>query len=124
LLEIEPSSDVVHEVLSFIREHIAEPLSVEQLAKQAHLSPRQFARTFVAATGITPARAIERMRLEIARPLIEEGTASLESIAREAGFSSPVRMRESFLRQAGTAPRELRRAARSLKVPPGGGSAD
>jgi transcriptional regulator GlxA family with amidase domain len=67
LLELEPNSDRIKRVLNFAREHLSDPLSVERLAEVAHLSPRQFGRAFVTATGIPPAKAIERLRVESAR---------------------------------------------------------
>ena len=64
LLDLDPGSDQIRKVLSFAREHLARPLTVDELAEVAHLSVRQFSRAFVAATGLTPAKAVERLRLE------------------------------------------------------------
>jgi transcriptional regulator GlxA family with amidase domain len=77
------------------------------------MSPRNFARTFTAETGTTPAKAVERLRLETARTAVEAGHASLDRIAEVAGFGEPGRMRRAFLRSFGQPPQALRRAART-----------
>ena len=116
LLEMDPESDRIRRVLSFARENLSAALSVERLAKEAHLSVRQFSRAFMEATGTTPAKAIERLRAEAARPRVEDGRESLEAIAREVGFTDPERMRRSFTRVFGHAPRTIRRAARAVAM--------
>jgi transcriptional regulator GlxA family with amidase domain len=113
LLDLDPESDRIRRTLSFAREHLSEPLSVEQLAEVAHLSLRQFSRAFVAATGMSPAKAVERLRVEAARPMVEDSRETLEAIARAVGFADPERMRQSFVRVSGQPPRTLRRAART-----------
>jgi transcriptional regulator GlxA family with amidase domain len=112
LLEMEPRSDRIRRTLSFARDHLAERLPVERLAEVAGLSPRQFGRAFLAETGQTPAKAVERLRAEAARPLVEDGTTPLETIARSVGLADPERLRQSFVRSFGLPPRSLRRAAR------------
>ncbi len=114
LLEMDPGSDRIRHVLSFARENLSAQLSVERLADQANLSVRQFSRAFMKATGTTPAKAIERLRAEMARPRVEDGREPLETIARDVGFADPERMRQSFTRVFGQAPRALRRAARDV----------
>lgn len=113
LLEMEPTSDRIQCVLSFARERLSEPLSVEQLAEVAHLSVRQFSRAFLAATGMSPAKAIERLRVEAARCMVEDSRDPVETIARAVGFANLERMRQSFVRVLGRPPRELRLAARA-----------
>src|SRR5262249_28975640 len=61
---LDPPSARIGRALRFARDHLAEPLPVERLAELAHLSPRQFGRAFTAETGQTPAKAIERLRVE------------------------------------------------------------
>ena len=113
LLELAPKSDRIQTVLTYAREHLAQTLSVEQLAQEARLSPRQFSRAFRAETGQSPAKAIENMRLEAARQLLERGRLTLDQIALETGFLDPRRMREAFLRAFGQPPQVIRRNARS-----------
>lgn len=113
LLHLNPDSDRIRLVLAYMRAHLGDPLPVERLADVAHLSARQFGRVFHAATGVTPAKAIERLRAEAARPRIEEGRESLEEVARAVGFSDASRMRQSFIRIFGHPPQAIRRASRS-----------
>ena len=120
LLEMDPGSDRMRHVLSFARENLSAPLSVERLADEANLSVRQFSRAFMQATGTTPAKAVERLRVEIARPRVEDGREPLEEIARDVGFADPERMRQSFTRVFGQPPRAIRRAARDVGLVAGG----
>jgi transcriptional regulator GlxA family with amidase domain len=113
LLDLDPSSDRIRQALTFAREHLHEPLSVEQLAKAASLSTRQFGRAFLSETGQTPAKAIEQLRAEVARLQIEIGFEPIEMIARSVGFSDPERMRRAFIRAFGQPPQALRRIARN-----------
>lgn len=110
LLEIDPKSDRVQTALAYARQHLQEELSVEQLAEVAHLSPRQFSRLFRSETGQTPAKAIERLRIEAARLMLESGDHAIDIIARETGFGDPERMRRAFLRAFGQPPQMMRRA--------------
>lgn len=100
-------------LLDWMRAHLAEPLSVDQLAAQAAMSPRNFARTFAAEAGMTPAKAVERLRLETARERVEGSTEAIDQIALLTGFGDPERMRRAFLRAFGQPPQALRRSARS-----------
>ncbi|MGF6090462.1 GlxA family transcriptional regulator [Pseudomonas sp. 18173] len=113
LLELAPKSDRIQTVLGYAREHLAQPLSVEQLAQVANLSPRQFSRAFRAETGQSPAKAIENLRLEAARQMLERGRLTLDQIALETGFTDRRRMRETFLRAFGQPPQVIRRSARA-----------
>src|SRR5450830_17482 len=112
LLEMDPPSGRIRQALSFARDHLHEALSAERLAEIACLSRRQFDRAFSAETGQTPAKAIEKLRAEAARPRVEAGEESLENIARAVGFDDPERMRRAFLRVFGYPPQAIRRAMR------------
>ncbi|MDP9604756.1 UNVERIFIED_ORG: transcriptional regulator GlxA family with amidase domain [Variovorax paradoxus] len=112
LLELEPKSDRIQQALAHARANLRETLSVEELAEVAHLSPRQFSRAFKAETGQTPAHAVENLRVEAARALIDEGSLALAVVARETGFGDPERMRRAFLRTLGQPPQSVRRVAR------------
>jgi transcriptional regulator GlxA family with amidase domain len=76
------------------------------------MSPRHFARAFTAETGTTPAKAIERLRLEAARDRVESSAEPIEQIAMSGGFRDPERMRRAFLRAFGQPPQALRRTAK------------
>lgn len=112
LLDHDPDSDRIRRTLTYARENLASSLTVESLAQVAHLSVRQFGRAFTAATGTTPAKAVERLRVEAARSRIEEGRETLDEIARSVGFVDTNRMRQSFIRVAGQTPQGIRRLAR------------
>ena len=101
------------DLLDWARERLGERLSVGRLADQAAMSPRHFARAFTAETGTTPAKAIERLRLEAARTRVEAGHEPIDRVAEAAGFGDPERMRRAFLRAFGQPPQALRRAARA-----------
>jgi transcriptional regulator GlxA family with amidase domain len=109
LLELEPKSDRIQSALTYARRNLRTLLSVEQLAEAAHLSPRQFSRAFRAETGQSPAKAIETLRLEAAKVMMEEGRHPIEVVARETGFASRERMRRAFLRAYGQPPQAMRR---------------
>lgn len=112
LLKLEPKSDRVQMALKYARKNIARPIRVGDLAQAANLSPRQFSRIFQAEIGQSPAKAIEQLRLEAARNMIERGRHPLEVIARETGFRDRSHLREVFVREYGTPPQSVRRKAR------------
>ena len=96
---------------AWMRNHLNEDLSIERLAKQAAMSPRNFARAYAADTGTTPAKAVERMRAEAARAALEQGHA-IQEIATRVGFGDSERMRRAFVRLYGAPPAALRRTLR------------
>lgn len=112
LLELDAKSDRIQSALSYARSHLNAALSVEALADAAHLSPRQFSRAFRAETGQSPAKAVEHLRVEAARVMIEQGRHSMLEVANETGFADLERMRRAFLRAFGQPPQALRRNAR------------
>jgi transcriptional regulator GlxA family with amidase domain len=112
LLDLNPKSDRIQTALTYAKSNLHKDLSVEELAEAAHLSPRQFSRAFRAETGQTPAKAIENMRVEAARAMIETARHPIEVVARETGFSDPERMRRAFIRTIGQPPQAIKRIAR------------
>ncbi|NML98571.1 GlxA family transcriptional regulator [Paraburkholderia sp. RP-4-7] len=114
MLDLEPKSDRIQDALSYAKNHLREPLTVEQLADVAHLSPRQFSRAFRDETRQSPAKAIEALRVEAARGMLEAGRHSMEAVAAETGFVDTERMRRAFLRAFGQPPQAIKRAARAL----------
>lgn len=113
LLELEPKSDRIQKALNFAKQNLKSELSVEDLADAASLSPRQFSRAFRAETGQSPAKAVENLRVESARVLMEQGRLSMDVIANETGFVDRERMRRAFLRAFGQPPQAMRRLART-----------
>ena len=112
LLELEPKSDRIQTVLTHAKRNLRKALSVEELAKVAHLSPRQFSRLFRTETGRSPGKAIEGLRAEEARIMIEGGEHSIDEVAEHTGFGDRDRMRRAFLRAFGQPPQSLKRKVR------------
>ena len=112
LLELKASTRRFGPLLTWAREHLDEPLTVEHLAERAGMSTRHFTRAFIAETGSTPSKAVERLRLEVARQQVQSSTEAIERVAQSTGFHDPERMRRAFIRVFGQPPQSLRRAAR------------
>jgi transcriptional regulator GlxA family with amidase domain len=112
LLELEPKSDRI-QTPWLTQKNLHTPLSVERLAEAAHLSPRQFSRAVRAETGQSPAKAIETLRLEAARVMMEQTRHPIGMVARETGFGDRRRLRQAFLRSFGQPPQTIRRNARA-----------
>lgn len=108
LLALEPQTDRIRRVLAYARANLCNNLSVEELAEVAHLSPRQFSRVFRHETGMSPAKAIESMRIEAAQTLLRENRLPLDTVARSVGFTDRSKMRRAFVRTGGQLPRTLR----------------
>jgi len=117
LLEADRPGSRFAPLLAWARERLDEPLPVERLADRAAMSPRHFARAFAAETGMTPAKAVERLRLEASRERIENGAQPIEQVAADTGFGDPERMRRAFIRSFGQPPQALRRAAKIATAP-------
>ncbi len=113
LLELKAPSGRFGALLTWAREHLDAPLTVEDLAEQAGMSSRHFARAFIAETGATPSKAIERLRIEVARQRVQSSSEAIERVAESTGFRDPERMRRAFIRAFGQPPQSLRRAARA-----------
>lgn len=106
----EPHDDVLlAPVLSWMVEHLGDPISVEQLAARVAVSPRTFLRRFRAATGSTPYQWVLRQRILRAQQLLERTTKSVERIAELCGFGSAASLRTHFRDIVGTAPLTYRR---------------
>jgi transcriptional regulator GlxA family with amidase domain len=114
MFELDAKTDRVQRALAFAKKNLRTPLNVEHLAQAACLSPRQFTRVFRMETGQSPARAVENLRLEAARYLLEQGRLPIEEIARETGFGDRERMRRSFLRTYSQTPQAIRNASHPL----------
>ena len=116
LLDFDAPSDRIQSVLAHARQNLQRPLMTEDLAAVACLSPRQFTRAFRAETGVSPAKAVEAMRVEAAKHMLEQSRLPIEEIAAAAGFANRERMRRAFLRVQGEIPRAIRRTAGPLAV--------
>ena len=103
----------IRELLSWASAHLASDLGVAALAKRVAMSPRNFARVFGREVGDTPARWVERARVEAARRLLEESDDGVEAIAALCGFGTAETLRRAFLRQLRVAPAAYRTRFRS-----------
>ncbi|WP_038908268.1 GlxA family transcriptional regulator [Dickeya oryzae] len=108
MLALAPRSDRLQSALEYARNNLSKTLTVELLADAVHVSARQLSRLFRQETGKSPAKAIEGLRLEAARLMIEQSRLSLDAIARESGFRDRRHMREVFIRGYGIPPQSLR----------------
>lgn len=97
------------ELHAWIAGNLPGTLTVETLARRAGMSPRSFARQYKARTGVTPAKAVEMLRVETAKRLLEQGSSSLARIALQTGLGDEQRMRRTFLRHVGVSPSDYRR---------------
>jgi transcriptional regulator GlxA family with amidase domain len=116
LLEANHPESRFSQLLAWMRERLDEQLPVERLADHVAMSARHFARVFAAETGMTPAKAIERLRLEVSREQVESGMEPIEQVAMRTGFHDPERMRRAFIRAFGQPPQALRRAAKAEAI--------
>jgi transcriptional regulator GlxA family with amidase domain len=113
LLELKAPNGRFGTLLAWARENLDAPLTVEDLAEQAGMSSRHFTRAFMAETGTTPSKAVERLRIEVARQRVQSSSEAIERVAETTGFRDPERMRRAFIRAFGQPPQSLRRAARA-----------
>jgi transcriptional regulator GlxA family with amidase domain len=101
----------------WILEHLSDDLNVEALAQASGMSPRHFARVFRNEKGVTPARFVERLRVEAAARMLVETDAGLKQVAAACGFGSADSMSRSFLRVVGAPPRSFANAPTAVREP-------
>ncbi len=106
-------------MLEWAGHHLDQPLSVQQLAGRALLSPRTFARRFKAASGTTPHRWLVDQRLLLAEHLLEESDLSVDEIARRCGLGSADTLRHHFAARRRVSPISYRRTFRAGAHPTG-----
>jgi len=108
----------LRELEAWVLDNLQKPLTVPLLAEQVAMSPRNFARVFAKEMKTTPAKFVERLRVEAARRRLEESHNSMEMIADECGFGNVNSMRNVFQRTLKIAPGQYRRHFRHMKQPP------
>ncbi|MDG4837107.1 transcriptional regulator FtrA [Micromonospora sp. WMMD967] len=108
----DPDDDRIAASIDWALARLAEPLTVAQLAGNAHMSPRTYLRHFARATGTSPIRWLIDQRIRASLPLLEETEAPVERVARSVGFDTPVTYRHHFGRIMLTSPSAYRRAFR------------
>jgi transcriptional regulator GlxA family with amidase domain len=116
LLDLERPGGRFVELLDHIRSHLRRRHRTVELAEFVNMSPRNFFRAFLEETGMTPAKAVQRLRAEAARTALSSDRRSIQDVARSCGFGSADRMRRTFVRVLGTAPSVLRAQRRWVYV--------
>jgi len=109
-----PSADPFKDTLVWAETHVGEPMTVEDLARRAAMSPRTFARRFRATFGTTPHQWLLRQRVLLAQRLLETTDEGVELVARRSGFGTAANLRQHFSRSVGTSPQAYRRAFRHV----------
>ncbi len=104
------ADDPIATTAEWARGRLGERLSVEDLARRAHLSPRQFTRRFRAAMGMSPARWLLEQRVQASLALLETSGDGVEAIGRQVGFAAPAAFRRHFRDVVGVPPAAYRRS--------------
>jgi AraC family transcriptional activator FtrA len=107
-LPVLDSSNLFADTVAWVQEHLDEPVTVEDLAFRSAMSPRTFARRFVAATGTTPYQWLLRQRVQLAQRLLEVSDLSIEAVAEKSGFCTAGNLRKHFSRIVHTSPQGYR----------------
>ena len=113
LLSEYADDNIAAKLTEWLNEHLHETLDVVTIADHLNMSPRNFARVFQKQTGISPAKYVEKLRVEAARNYLENTDVSLEWIAKKCGLGNLISMRRTFLRHLMTTPSDYRRAFRT-----------
>jgi transcriptional regulator GlxA family with amidase domain len=107
-LSLQAADDKFGALHDWIARHLGDELSLPVLASRAGMSERSFSRHYAEATGLTPGRAVERLRVEAARQLLSESRLPVKRISQRCGFGSEETMRRSFLRLLAATPQDYR----------------
>ncbi len=104
------TSSLFADTVSWLQEHMNEAVTVEDLAARSAMSPRTFARRFLATTGTTPYQWLLRQRVQLAQRLLEMSDLPIDAVADQSGFSTAANLRKHFSRAVHTSPQAYRRA--------------
>jgi transcriptional regulator GlxA family with amidase domain len=113
-------SSLFADTVEWVLAHLGEPISVEQLAERSAMSPRTFARRFLASTGTTPYQWLTRQRVQLAQRLLEVTDLSIEAVAEQSGFATAGNLRKHFGRIVHTSPQSYRRTFQDRSGAPAG----
>ena len=114
----EAGADLLSGALAWAQEHLDEPVTVEDLARRAAMSPRTFARRFRAVAGTTPLQWMLQQRVLLAQRLLETTDLSVDAIATHCGLGTATNLRQHFHRHVRTSPQAYRRTFRASEVSP------
>jgi len=114
LLEIQSlENSIGARLYSWMIRHLEDDLSIECLAQRSNMSVRNFARVFLRETGLTPAKFVEKVRVEVARRYLEDSDLSMDQIAGKCGLGGLITMRRTFMRHMQVSPSDYRRTFRT-----------
>jgi AraC family transcriptional activator FtrA len=105
-----PDDDRITRTMTWALADLRQEITVETLARRAHMSTRTYLRHFARCTGTSPTRWLIAQRIQASLPLLERTSAPIEEIARTVGFASPITYRSHFTRAMHTSPSAYRRA--------------
>ena len=112
-LAVGPEEDsIVGKVMRYVTDHLADALSIEQIADAVAVSRRTFSRIFAKHAKVTPSVFVEQVRIDFARKLLEETDVPLKTVAFRCGFHSATHMRMIFTRRLDTSPKQYRQRYR------------
>jgi transcriptional regulator GlxA family with amidase domain len=103
------SSSLFADTVCWLQEHLNETVTVESLAARSAMSPRTFARRFLASTGSTPYQWLLRQRVQLAQRLLEMSDLPIDAVAEQSGFSTAANLRKHFSKAVHTSPQAYRR---------------
>ena len=103
-----PEVQTLEPLLTWLIEHLDQPVTVEELADRAHMAPRTFARRFVAETGATPHDWLVGQRVLLARRLLEDTNLGIDAVATRSGFGNAAVLRHHFVKRVGATPQAYR----------------
>ncbi len=112
ILDTEGKFDDLHQ---WIVNNLKLDLRVEVLAERAGMSSRNFSRLYSRQMGVTPAKAVEAIRTEAARDILETTNLGMKTVAAQCGFNDEERMRRAFTRMLGVSPSDYRQSFRTLE---------
>lgn len=108
LLHQESAKKPIFELQQWIKSNLREDITVQTLSEKVFMSPRNFSRVFMAEIGLTPAKYVEKLRIEYAKRLLEDSSESLSKISLQSGFKTADNMRKIFLRNFKITPFDYR----------------
>ena len=106
-------SHLFADTLAWLQAHLDQSVTVRDLAGRAAMSPRTFARRFLASTGLTPYQWIVRERIRLAQRLLETSDLPVDAVAVKTGFATAGNLRKHFSRTVRTSPHAYRDAFRA-----------
>lgn len=115
LLPVFETANLAEKIRPWLSEHLHERLDIDRIAAHLSMSPRNFTRVFHKQTGLSPAKYVEKFRIESARKYLQDSDFSLERIAERCGLGGLVSMRRAFLRNLQTTPSEYRNSFKSSR---------